>query len=115
MVVVWWMLGGYVSEILEGNLLFTIAHDELQIEVLDRIDDARTTTSVGREPDRLSKGCQLRDQPVCGCVGVLPFASRRSNPSGMLRRPGDVPGVSVRPYCQTMLFVRGSMTTTRSL
>ena len=52
-------------------------------------------------------------QPVWGWVGVVPLASRLSNPSGMDSIPGAVPDTSVIPYCQTMESVVGSMTTTR--
>jgi hypothetical protein len=52
--------------------------------------------------------------PLTGWVGVVPSGRRLSKPSGMDTRPVAVPGTSVSPYCQTMLSVVGSMTTTRS-
>jgi hypothetical protein len=55
-----------------------------------------------------------RTQPVTGWVGVLPSERRLSNPSGIDTNPGAVPGTSVNPYCHTMEYVVGSMTTTRS-
>ena len=41
-----WMLGRHVSVILEADLLDAIAEGELQLEVLERIDYARTSELV---------------------------------------------------------------------
>ena len=53
--------------------------------------------------------------PVARCVGVVPFGSSRSNPSGMCSLPGPVPRLPVMPYCQTSAPVAGSMATMRLL
>ncbi len=57
--------------------------------------------------------CRRGTQPVMGWVGVDPFASKLSKPSGMDSIPGVVPDTSVMPYCHTIESVAGSMTTTR--
>src|SRR5664279_1645349 len=41
------------------------------------------------------------------------YGGARSTPSGSLRNPSPAPATWVWPYCQTILFVRGSITITR--
>ena len=52
--------------------------------------------------------------PVLWWVGVDPFGSSRSNPSGVCSLPGAVPGLPVTPYCQTSALVAGSIAAIRS-
>ena len=46
---------------------------------------------------------------------VSEYGGARSTPSGLLRKPSALPAWPLWPYCQTILFVRGSTTMTRSL
>src|SRR5216683_1022576 len=52
-------------------------------------------------------------QPVVGCVGVEPFGSSRSKPSGVYSLPAPVPCLPVMPYCHTSALVTGSKATMR--
>ena len=50
-------------------------------------------------PDLYAPGAPA--YPVLWWVGVDPFGSSRSNPSGVCSLPGAVPGLPVTPYCHT--------------
>ena len=78
--------------------------------------------ATGRDPTRaiVSAGTLVRVWVTCeparrltnaACKAVL--AGRKSIPSGLSRYPGAADATSVCPYCHTIRFVRGSITTTR--
>src|SRR6185437_12182398 len=66
---------------------------------------------------RSGRGSRQRHRAALVAGQGLPSGrtGMNSKPSGMCRYPGAVPPTAVWPYCQTIFFVRGSMTTTRSL